>query len=638
MSSSFADDLFRQYVHQSRYAKWLEPHLRRETYDENVDRYLEFFDTHLHDQFNYRIPSTLRTRIRAFLMEQATMPSMRAFMTAGPALARDHAAGYNCAYTAIDKPIAFDEILYILMCGTGVGFSVESKYVDKLPIIAEEFVPTDTTIMVADSKIGWAKSLRELIALLYAGQLPSWDVSKVRPAGAPLKTFGGRASGPEPLVDLFKFTTTMFRRNAGRKLSTLDCHDLVCKIADVVVVGGVRRAALISLSDMNDDLMRTAKSGQWWVEHPHRALANNSYVAGLRPQMGVFMKEWLSLYESRSGERGIFSRYAAQTHAETLGRRKPNFDFGTNPCSEIVLRNRQFCNLTEIVVRPDDTKATLLEKAEIATILGTFQSTLTNFRYLSSAWKKNCEEERLLGVSMTGIYDNPLTHTIGPELEDLLHAITARTIDVNAKYADALGIPHSAAITCVKPSGTVSAMVDSASGIHPRHADYYIRTVRSDKKDPLAQMMVDAGFPHEDELSHPDQVWVFSFPMHSPEGSVTRTQVSAQEHLDLWYFYQKHYCEHKPSVTVNVKEHEWMGVGDWVYRNYEELSGVAFLPFSDHCYAQAPFQDCTEEEYLAAKAKMPTMVDWANLQRYEKSDSTKGSQEFACTADGCVIK
>lgn len=633
----FTTDTYRQYIHKSRYARWLSNDNRRETWEETVDRYFTFFDKHLKENHDYDIPKSLRAKLRTAVLEQHIMPSMRAMMTAGPALERCHVAGYNCSFVAIDRPTTFDEVLYVLMCGTGVGFSVERKYVEKLPSVAEEFVRTQTCIVVEDSKAGWAKALRELIALLYAGQIPSWDVSKVRPAGSPLKTFGGRASGPEPLVGLFQFTVEMFRRNAGRKLSTLDCHDLICKIADVVVVGGVRRAALISLSDVNDDLMRVAKSGKWWQEHPHRALANISYVAGEQPPMGLFMREWVALYESRSGERGIFSRLAAQQHAEKLGRRDADFDFGTNPCSEIVLRNKEFCNLTEVVVRPEDTDDTLLEKIELATILGTWQSTLTNFKYLSKAWKQNCEEERLLGVSLTGIFDNPLTYVRGEALNVRLAALKQRAITTNKKHATTLGIVQSAAVTCVKPSGTVSALVDSASGIHPRHAHYYIRTVRGDRKDPLTQMLIDAGLPWEPEINHPDSVAVFSFPMKSPEHAVTRTQITALDHLALWNDYQTYYCEHKPSVTINVKEHEWLAVGDWVYQNYEALSGVSFLPFNDHVYQQAPFQDCTPEEYEALLVKMPSTIDWDALQKYEVIDTTVASQQLACVSGVCEL-
>jgi ribonucleoside-triphosphate reductase len=636
MQSTFLDDLFRQYIHQSRYARWLPEQNRRETWGETVDRYFTFFDGHL-KTLDYQIPKALRAKLRTAVFNQEVMPSMRTLMTAGPALARDHASGYNCSYLPIDKPSAFDESLYLLMCGVGVGFSVESKYVSKLPAIPDDLIPSRTVIVVDDSKLGWAKSLKELLALLWAGQVPSWDVSKLRPSGAPLKTFGGRSSGPDPLVRLFQFCIELFKRNSGRKLSTLDCHDLVCKIADIVVVGGVRRSALISLSDFNDDLMRTAKSGTWWNENPQRALANISYVGGEQPQMGLFMKEWLSLYESRSGERGIFSRLAAKTRCEELGRRDSGHEWGSNPCSEIVLRPRQLCNLSEVVVRPTDTEETLKEKIELAAILGTWQSTLTNFRYLPSAWKKNCEEERLLGVSMTGIYDNPLTYTRGKGLNDLLTSLRVHAVTINKQYAKELGINQSVAITCVKPSGTVSALTDTSSGIHPRHSMHYVRTVRGDKKDPLTRMMIDAGFPNEDEILHPAQTTVFSFPMKSPENCVTRTKITALDQLALWHDYQQFFCEHKPSVTINVKEDEWMAVGDWVYQNFESISGLSFLPFNDHVYQQAPFQDCDEAIYNSLVEKMPKNVDWSKLQSYEKTDTTTSSKELACTADACVI-
>jgi ribonucleoside-diphosphate reductase alpha chain len=543
----------------------------------------------------------------------------------------------------VDSPRSFDEILYILMNGTGVGFSVESKFVDQLPVIADDFHDTDTTILVADSKLGWAKALKELIHLLYAGQVPRWDVSKVRPAGAPLKTFGGRASGPAPLEDLFKFTVATFKRAAGRRLSTLECHDIVCKIAEIVVVGGVRRSALISLSDLSDDRMRVAKSGDWWKENVQRALANNSFVAKEKPDVGIFMREWLSLYESRSGERGIFSRQASKKQAEKFGRRDSDHDFGTNPCSEIILRSREFCNLTEVVVRGDDTPESLKRKVKLATILGTFQSTLINFKYLSKKWQENCGEERLLGVSLTGIMDNEYTNGHAAKatglfnVADMLEGLREEAVKTNKLWAAKLNIPVSAAITCVKPSGTVSQLVDSASGIHARHSPYYIRTVRADKKDPLAVMMKDMGFPVEDDVTKPEHTYVFSFPQKSPEHAVFRKDMSAIEQLELWLTYQRHWCEHKPSVTISVKEEEWPAVGAWVYDHFDEMSGVSFLPFSDHVYRQAPYQDCTKEEYEALLAKMPKNVNWADLAKYEKRDSTTGSQELACVAGGCEI-
>jgi ribonucleoside-triphosphate reductase (thioredoxin) len=635
--SNHLPTLYQEFIHKSRYARWLWDENRRETWPETVARYFNFFEEHLDENNKYKLKKEERSILEDAVLGLRVMPSMRCLMTAGEALKRENVAGYNCSYVAVDSLRSFDEILYILMNGTGVGFSVEQKYVDQLPVIPNEMYDTDTTIVVADSKLGWAKAYKELIHLLYAGQIPGWDTSKVRDAGSPLKTFGGRASGPEPLIELFKFTVATFKKAAGRRLTTLECHDLVCMIAQIVVVGGVRRSALISLSDLSDDRMRLAKSGDWWKENVQRALANNSFVANDRPDVGIFMREWLSLYESRSGERGIFSRKASRKQAEKFGRRDPSHDFGTNPCSEIILRSREFCNLTEVVVRGDDTPETLKEKVKHTVVLGTFQATLTNFKYLSKKWADNCEEERLLGVSLTGIMDNEYTNGRKGKLSDLLDMLREVAVEANKVWCAKLGINQSVAITCVKPSGTVSQLVDSASGIHGRHSPFYIRTVRADKKDPLAIMMVDMGFPVEDDVTKPNNTWVFSFPIKSPEGAIYRNDLSAIEQLEMWLTYQRHWCEHKPSITVSVKEDEWIGVGAWVWKHFDEMSGVSFLPFSDHVYKQAPYQDCTEEEYNAFVAKMPKEIDWSQLAKYEKRDSTTGSQELACVAGGCEI-
>ena len=641
--SNMLPTLYQEFIHKSRYARWLWEENRRENWDETVARYFNFFDEHVEEVTGYKITAEERKQLEEAVLNLEIMPSMRCLMTAGEALKRENVAGYNCSYVAVDSSRSFDEILYILMNGTGVGFSVESKFVDQLPVVSDSFHDTETTILVADSKLGWAKALKELIHLLYAGQVPRWDLSKVRPAGAPLKVFGGRASGPAPLEDLFKFTTATFKKAAGRRLTTIECHDIVCKIAEIVVVGGVRRSALISLSDLSDDRMRVAKSGDWWKENVQRALANNSFVAKEKPDVGIFMREWLSLYESRSGERGIFSRQASKKQAEKYGRRDPDHDFGTNPCSEIILRSREFCNLTEVVVRGDDTPETLKRKVKLATILGTFQSTLTNFKYLSKKWQENCSEERLLGVSLTGIMDNEYTNGHAAKatglfnVGDMLEGLREEAVKTNKLWAAKLGIPVSAAITCVKPSGTVSQLVDSASGIHARHSPYYIRTVRADKKDPLAVMMREMGFPVEDDITKPDHTYVFSFPQKSPDHAVFRSDMTAIEQLELWLTYQRHWCEHKPSVTISVKEEEWPAVGAWVYDHFDEMSGVSFLPFSDHVYKQAPYQDCTKEEYEALLAKMPKNVNWEDLAKYEKQDATTGSQELACVAGGCEI-
>ena len=630
---------YQQFIHLSRYSRWLPEEGRRETWGETVGRYFTFFESHLEEMCGYKLDSKTKNELEEAILETRVMPSMRCLMTAGEALKKENIAGYNCSYVAVDRVASFDEILYVLMNGTGVGFSVERQYTAKLPVVAEEFYMSDTVIQVADSKLGWAKAFKELIGMLYIGQIPKWDMSKVRPAGAPLKTFGGRASGPDPLESLFNFCVTTFKNAMGRRLSSLECHDVVCKIAEIVVVGGVRRSALISLSNLSDDRMRHAKAGQWWEQNGQRALANNSACYSEKPDIGIFMDEWKSLYDSKSGERGIFNRESANKMASRNGRRVVDgYEFGTNPCSEIILRDREFCNLSEAVIRVGDTEETLMKKDELATILGTFQSTLTNFKYVSAMWKKNCSEERLLGVSLTGIMDSPLTNGKEKGLEDLLNKLREHAVETNKKWAKKLGINRATAITCVKPSGTVSQLVDAASGIHARHNPYYIRTVRGDKKDPLTKMMKDAGFPIEDDVMNPNHTSVFSFPMKVDAKSVFRTDMSAIEQLELWLTYQKSWCEHKPSVTITVKEHEWLEVGAWVYEHFDYMSGVSFLPFSDHTYKQAPYQDCDEKMYKEILNKMPKVVDWSLLGEYEKSDMTIGSQELACTAaGGCEI-
>ena len=631
---------YQNYIAISRYARWLEKENRRETWSETVQRYVDYMANRYEEITSKKIEDKEKKRWYNAIFTLQVMPSMRALMTAGPALDKDNVAGFNCSYVAIDNVRTFDEIMYILMCGTGVGFSVERQYVDKLPEIAEKFHKTETVIKVRDSKIGWAKSYRELIAMLYAGQIPLFDTSLVRPAGAKLKTFGGRASGPQPLEDLFKFTTETFEKANGRKLNSLECHDIVCKIADVVVCGGVRRSALISLSNLSDIRMRDAKTGQWWDNNPQRSYANNSVAYTEKPDIGTFMKEWVSLYDSKSGERGIFNRVASQKMATRSGRRDGDFDFGTNPCSEIVLRNKQFCNLSEVVIRPDDDEETLEEKVEIATIFGTIQSTLSNFRYLTKKWKENTEEERLLGVSLTGIMDHKvLSAEIFNKqvLKDMLINLRDHAIDTNKKWSKILGVNQATAITCVKPSGTVSQLVDSASGIHPRYSSYYLRTVRADKKDPLCDMMLEKGFYGEDDAMKPNDTKVFYFPMMSPKSSVMRDGKNAIEQLEIWKTYQLYWCEHKPSITVYVKEEEWLEVGAWVYKNFDVMSGVSFLPHSEHSYKQAPYQEVNESTYKEWLAKTPRNINWMDLTNYEKEDNTTSSKELACTAGACEI-
>ena len=631
---------YQNFIHLSRYSRWLEEEGRRETWDETIARYFDFFEEHLQDNNNYKVTKNDRKQLEDAILNQAIMPSMRSLMTAGEALKRDNVSGYNCAYTSAGRVRSFDEILYVLMCGTGMGFSVERGFITKLPTIAEDFEDSDTTIVVQDSKLGWAKAYKELTSLLIGGQVPQWDLSKIRPAGERLKTFGGRASGPDPLDDLFNFTINTYKKASGRKLNSIECHDVICKIAEIVVVGGVRRSALISLSSLTDERMRSAKTGQWWYENGQRALSNNSVAYKCKPEIGTFMEEWVSLYKSKSGERGIFNREAAQKTVEKLGdRRDPNYDFGVNPCSEIILRDREFCNLSEVVIRKGDTLETLKEKVKLATVLGTWQSTLTNFRYLSSEWKKNCEEERLLGVSLTGIMDNDLTNGNkgGDKLIEVLEELRKVAIDTNKVWAKKFKINESAAITCVKPSGTVSQLVDASSGIHARHSDYYIRTVRADIKDPLCQFMKDKGFPCEPDVTKPEHTMVFSFPMESPKTSIFRDDKTAIEQLEHWLLYQRYWCEHKPSVTISVKEYEWMEVGAWVYKHFDEVSGVSFLPYSDHVYRQAPYQDCTKEEYKELLKQMPKDVNWGELGDYEKEDNTSGSQTYACSGGACEI-
>lgn len=615
---------YQKFIHTSRYARWIESEKRRENWNETVARFMNKI-------VGSKVDKITAEQIESAILNMDIMPSMRAVMTAGPAADRDNTCVYNCSYLPVDDPKSFDEAMFILLCGTGVGFSVERQFVSKLPEVPTLY-NSDTVIAVKDSKEGWAKSLRQLIALLYSGEVAKWDVSKVRPAGAKLKTFGGRASGPAPLVELFQFVIATFNKAQGRKLSSIECHDIMCKIGEVVVVGGVRRSAMISLSNLSDDRMRHAKSGNWWDTNPQRALANNSVSFTEKPDIESFMREWLSLVESKSGERGIFNRKAAVKQAEKYGRRDPNHEFGTNPCSEIILRPYQFCNLTEGVVRSDDTFKTLSEKVRLATILGCIQATMTHFPYLRKIWKDNTEQERLLGVSLTGIMDAP--HLWTP---DLLENLREVAVDTAKEWSERLGIPMPAAITCVKPSGTVSQLVDAASGIHARHSPYYVRTVRGDNKDPLTQFMVDQGIPYEPCAMKPQQTTVFSFPQKAPEKAVTRNDMTAIEQLDLWLMFQRHWTEHKPSVTISVRDHEWLEVGAWVYRNFDEASGVSFLPHSDHSYKQAPYKECSKVEYEDLKSKMPESVNWVDLRNYEAEDTTTGTQQLACSAGSCEI-
>jgi ribonucleoside-diphosphate reductase alpha chain len=635
MSQTIANP-YENFIALSRYAKWVEAEGRRETWGETVDRYFSFMTNHLKTNHNYIPNEKLVAELKEFVFERNVMPSMRSVMTSGAALERDNVAGYNCAFLPVDSPRSFDETMYVLMCGTGVGFSVEYKYINKLPAVPEKLEKSDTVIVVEDSKQGWAKAYRELLALLWTGHIPAIDVTKVRPAGARLKTMGGRSSGPQPLINLFDFTISKFKNAAGRNLKPIECHDIMCKIGEVVVVGGVRRSAMISLSNINDIEMAQAKSGNWWEQSPQRALSNNSVAYSRKPEMEQFIAEWKSLYDSKSGERGIYNVAAAQAQAAKFGRRDPDIHYGTNPCSEIILRPYQFCNLSEVVLRENDTKKDIQRKVELATILGTWQSTLTDFKYLRKVWKDNTEEERLLGVSLTGQFGHKFMS--GKEdlvsLEAFLMTLREKAREVNKEEAGKIGIPESAAITCVKPSGTVSQLVGVSSGMHPWHSPYYIRTVRGSKGDPISTFLKEVGIPVEDDVMKPNDTYVFSFPVKAPDGAIVRNDLTAIDHLNIWLVYQRAWCEHKPSITVSVKEDEWMEVGAWVYKNFDEVSGISFLPHSEHSYKQAPYQEVSKEEYNALVAKMPKNIRWEDLSFYETEDGTSPSATLACSSDG----
>ena len=630
-------DPYRNFIHVSRYARWLEDQGRRETWTETVDRYINFMRNHLVTNHNYDENDVNFDRVRNAILYHKVMPSMRAMMTAGPALERDNIAAYNCSFIAVDSLRAFDEAMYILMNGTGVGFSVEQKYIENLPIIADEFYPTETTIVVEDSKLGWAKAYKELIGLLTTGQVPQWDMSKVRAAGERLKTFGGRASGPEPLNELFKFTVDVFKNAHGRRLKPIEAHDIMCKIGEIVVVGGVRRSALISLSNLDDFDMAKAKSGQWWESQPQRALANNSAVYNNKPSPAQFLREWRNLYESKSGERGMYNMDSVRKHIDRFERRDSSKVMGTNPCGEILLRPNEFCNLTEVVIEASDNLEDLIEKVTVATILGTWQSTLTNFKYIRKSWRDNCEEERLLGVSLTGIFGNKITATNNSKLADVLDLLRIEAVLTNAQEADKLEIPHSASITCVKPSGTVSQLTGVSSGIHPWYSPYYLRSVRADNKDPLTTFLKDSGIPNEPDVMKPDNTTVFYFPIKAPKNAIVTKDLTAIDHLEIWKTYREHWTEHNPSVTINVKEDEWIDVAAWVYKNFDSIGGISFLPASEHTYRQAPYQEITEKEYDEWVKKMPSNLTWQMLSLYEFEDGTTGAQDLACVAGACEI-
>ena len=637
--SNTIENPYENFIALSRYARWLENENRRETWGETVDRYFNFMVIQLREKHGYVPDDKTIAELREAVFNRDVMPSMRSVMTAGPALERENVSGYNCAFMPVDNARSFDEAMYILMCGTGVGFSVEYKYINKLPPLPEKLEKSDTVVIVGDSKEGWAKAYRELLGLLWAGQIPQIDISKVRPSGARLKTMGGRSSGPQPLINLFDFTIQIFKGALGRSLKPIEAHDIMCKIGEVVVVGGVRRSAMISLSNINDIEMAQAKAGNWWESNSQRALANNSVAYSRKPEMAQFIAEWKSLYDSKSGERGIYNVAAAQKQAAKFGRRNPDIHYGTNPCSEIILRPYQFCNLSEVVLREKDTIQDVERKVILATILGTWQSTLTDFKYIRKIWKDNTEEERLLGVSLTGQFGHKFfSGQEGLEkLATVLDNLRSVAVIANVGEAEKIGIPASAAVTCVKPSGTVSQLVGVSSGMHAWHSEYYIRTVRGDKKDPITQFLKDTGIPTEDDVMKPNDTYVFSFPVKAPKHAITRDKLSAIQQLEVWLTYQRHWCEHKPSITVSVKEDEWMEVGAWVYKHFDEVSGISFLPYSEHTYVQAPYQEVTKEQYEDMVKKMPKVIDWSALSLYELEDSTTGTQALACVSGECEI-
>lgn len=639
-TGSLATD-YQKFIHLSKYSRFDWTKMRRETWKETVERWRKFFDawvgTLVTDEKKLAGARAAVAEAAESIEALRLVPSMRSLMTAGPALEKNHLAGYNCSFVAINRVQAFDEVLYILACGTGVGFSVERQHVNQLPTVAEDFYPSEIVIRVPDSKEGWAKSLKEVLSLLYQGQIPKWDTSGVRKKGSPLMTFGGRASGPEPLEKLFKFAVALFQGAAGRKLTSLECHDLVCKVADAIVSGGVRRSALISLSNLSDDRMRGAKMGDWMAQHRQREMANNSAVYTEKPEVGLFMQEWKALYDSKSGERGIFNRQAAKLKCELIGR-NPDHEFGTNPCGEIILRDRQLCNLSEVIIRPTDSEEVLADKVRIAAFIGTLQSTLTNFKYVSKRWRENCEEERLLGVSLTGIFDNPLTDGSEPGLEGRLGRLRKIARDTNEEWAKVFGIPASAAVTCVKPSGTASLLADCSSGIHPAFYPYFVRRAQLANTDPVLKMLRDLGVPTEPHNGKPDTTSVVTFPMKSPAHATFLRDVTAIGHLELWKKYRNFWCDHNPSVSINVREHEWMSVGAWVYDNFDSATGISFFPYADNVYDQAPFEEVTREQYEKLLAELPKNIDWGKIALYENEDMTESAQNLACASpEGCAV-
>jgi len=622
-----------EFVYYRSYAKWIEEEGRRETWIETIDRYMDF----MKGKLGKMLKESEYEEVREAILKQEAMPSMRLLQFAGPAAEKTNVCAYNCSFVAPSRFEDFGEIIYISMCGTGVGFSVESKNIQSLPQIKNQTGKKLPTFVVPDTKEGWADAFVLGMKTWFSGSDIDFDFSLLRPAGARLKIMGGKSSGPKPLIDLLGFTRERILRRQGRHLRNIDAHDIICKIGECVVSGGVRRSALISLSDLDDQDMRDAKNGQFWINEGQRMLSNNSAVYNVKPTETEFLKEWISLMESGSGERGIFNR---ESLYKTLPKRRleksANFigEMGTNPCGEIILRSRQFCNLSEVVARAEDTEEDLLRKIRVATILGTYQSTLTKFGYLSKEWKENCEEERLLGVSVTGQWDSKLSRD-----PKMLAKLRLEAIRVNKIYAKRFGISESTCITAVKPSGTVSQTVDCASGMHPRHAPYYIRRVRISATDSLFKMMKDQGVPYHPEVgqNHDDaNTFVLEFPMKAPDDAICKDDISALDQLEHWKVVKVNYTEHNPSVTISVGENEWIQVAHWLYQNWDIVGGLSFLPRSNHVYQLAPYEAIDEKTYKELTSKMPDF-DFSKIVTYELRDETEVKKELACVSGVCDI-
>ncbi len=628
----FHNDLA-EFVYYRTYSRWVEAEDRRETWIETVDRYMSFMAENLKDKLSEKE----YTEIRNFILEHKSVPSMRLLQFAGKAARTTNVCAYNCSFIAPTLLQDFGEIAYILMCGTGVGFSVEYQTVETLPQIKRQTGTMLTDYIIEDSKEGWADAIVYGMQTWYDGKDVRFDYSKIRPAGSRLKTMGGRASGPGPLRDLMDFMRNRILARQGRRLKTIDVHDVICKIGEVVVAGGVRRSALISLSDLDDQEMRNSKIGTFYYHSPQRSMANNSAIYNSKPTPEEFMEEWLALMKSGTGERGIFNRGSLRD--QLPARRVELVDeglniMGTNPCGEIILQSKQFCNLTEVIARPEDTEATLMEKIRVATILGTYQATLTNFPYLSKDWQQNCRTERLLGVSITGQWDCPAVRESA-----MLQKLKTKAQEVNQEYAKRFGINPSTCITCVKPSGNTSQTTDSSSGLHPRYSPYYLRRVRISATDPLFHMLRDQKVPYYPEVGQTMEnatTFVVEFPIKSPDGAICRNDITALEQLEYWKNVKESYTEHNPSVTVYVGEQEWFEVGNWVYKNWDIVGGISFLPRSNHAYALAPYQEITKEEYEAARANFP-QLDFSDLVLYEKSDETENKREIACAGGACEL-